>query len=154
MEISVNHQFGTLEIFADEFSSPLSGVFEAGWKSFPAGDPLPGIHAGVPSNILAAGGSSPACFFRYRDGSVSIPLENFQGVSRAGWKCTVAYPVCSYFFRADGVARLSFLGFFQPFLALFPVEFPGDSMVWKFVSIPAGKTSSHFRRAFDCRGDK
>lgn len=154
MEISVNHQFGTLEIFADEFSSPLSGAFEAGWKSFPAGDPVPGIHAGVPSNILAAGGSCPVCFFRYRDGSVSRPLENFQGVSRVGWKCTVVHPACSYSSRAGGVARLSFLGFFQPFLASFPVEFLGDSTVWKFVSIPAGKTSSHFRRTYDCRGGK
>ena len=53
-----------------------------------------------------------------------------------------------------GVARLGFLGFFQPFLALFPVELLGDSTVWKFVSIPAGKTSSYFRRTYDCRGGK
>ena len=154
MEISVNHQFGTLEIFADEFSSPLSGAFEAGWKLFPAGDPVPGIHAGLALNVLAAGGSCSVCFFRYRDGSVSRPLENFQGVSRVGWKCTVVYPVCSYFFLTGGVARLGFLGLFRPFPASFPVEFPGDSTVWKFVSIPAGKTSSRFRRTYGCRGGK
>ncbi len=81
MEISFNHQFGTLEIFADEFSSPLSGAFETGWKSFPAGDPLSGIHAGVPSNILAAGGSP-----------LSVSFDTGMEVFRYRWKTSRVFP--------------------------------------------------------------
>lgn len=154
MEISVNNRFGTLEIFAAEFSSPLLELFETGWKLFPAGDPLPDIHPGCPSNRLAGGGSSALYFFRSGVGSVSMPLENFQTPSRVGWKIAVGYTTVSILCQSGvfGVVMLS--GVFEPFLACSSWSSFGVSMVWKFVSIPAGKTSSHFRRTYDCRGGK
>jgi hypothetical protein len=154
MEISVNNRFGTLEIFAAEFSSPLLELFETGWKLFPAGDPLPDIHPGCPSNRLAGGGSSALYFFRSGVGSVSMPLENFQTPSRVGWKIAVGYTTVSILCQSGvfGVVMLS--GVFEPFLACSSWSSFGVSMVWKFVSIPAGKTSSRFRHLIRYRGAK